>query len=299
MTNKLSSWFRYMWNKFDLAMYVLFITSVLLRLLLQDKHFVGARISYSLTLLMYYWRLMQTFFAAKNIGPKVIMIQKMMKDLLFFLCIFVLILLSFGVAYEANLYPNSAPSWYLLKSVLYIPYWQMYGELFLENMEAEEPGRPDDCTNDETIWRAKGGVDRCPEKNALVPILAVVYLILTNILLVNLLIAMFSNTFSKVQKRSQRFWKFYRYSLIHEYSDRPALFPPFIIIEHIIRFGMWIKSDRTTKEDTEFDINFEVKANDQLTKFEKQAGGIIIRREDYDTSESEDEDEDKDTDDEF
>ena len=58
-----------------------------------------------------------------------------MVDLLFFFFIFAVFLLSFGVAYQANLYPNSPPSWYLLKSVIYIPYWQMYGELFLENME--------------------------------------------------------------------------------------------------------------------------------------------------------------------
>ena len=56
-------------------------------------------------------------------------------DLMFFLGIFLFFLLSFGIMYQANLFPNSPPSWYLLKSVVYIPYWQMYGELFLENLE--------------------------------------------------------------------------------------------------------------------------------------------------------------------
>ena len=51
--------------------------------------------------------------------------------------------------------------------------------------------QPTGCTKNETIWRYLGGIDRCPEENALVPLLAAVYLILTNILLVNLLIAMF------------------------------------------------------------------------------------------------------------
>jgi len=53
-------------------------------------------------------------------------------------------------------------------------------------------GEPDEpCENNETIWRANGGQDRCPEKNPVVPVLAAVYVVLTNILLVNLLIAMF------------------------------------------------------------------------------------------------------------
>ena len=47
------------------------------------------------------------------------------------------------------------------------------------------------CENNEMIWRANGGEDRCPEKNEMVPIMAAVYLLFTNILLVNLLIAMF------------------------------------------------------------------------------------------------------------
>lgn len=46
-----------------------------------------------------------------------------------------LAIVSFGVIIQANLYPNSEPNWQLLKSILYLPYWQMYGELFLETIE--------------------------------------------------------------------------------------------------------------------------------------------------------------------
>lgn len=102
--------------------------------------------------------------------------------------------------------------------------------------------------------------------NWLVVILLVVYLLVTNILLVNLLIAMFrctarvplqrsfntslvkkekkktffssvhSYTFSKVQERSDTYWKFQRYNLIVEYHSRPCLAPPFIIISHLHLF---------------------------------------------------------------
>lgn len=48
----------------------------------------------------------------------------------------------------------------------------------------------DECTRNESIWRYDP-IKRCPETNAFVPILLAVYMILTNILLVNLLIAMF------------------------------------------------------------------------------------------------------------
>ena len=69
-----------MWNRFDLGMYLIFILSVVLRYVLRDENFVYARITYSVTLSMYYLRFMQTFFAEKNIGPKVIMIRNMVGD---------------------------------------------------------------------------------------------------------------------------------------------------------------------------------------------------------------------------
>ncbi|KAH3872329.1 hypothetical protein DPMN_035544, partial [Dreissena polymorpha] len=132
---KVRAWFSSLWNKFDLTMYMIFILSVILRFTLTGDKFVYARIFYSITVAMYYLRFMQTFFVEKNIGPKVIMIKNMLIDLLFFVGIFIVFLLSFGIMYQANLFPNSPPSWYLLKSVVYIPYWQMYGELFLEDLE--------------------------------------------------------------------------------------------------------------------------------------------------------------------
>ena len=47
-----------------------------------------------------------------------------------------------------------------------------------------------DCTTNETIWR-EDPMQRCPEKSAIIFILLSLYMVLTNILLVNLLIAMF------------------------------------------------------------------------------------------------------------
>ena len=59
-----------------------------------------------------------------------------------------------------------------------------------------------------------------------------VYMLMVNVLLINLLIALFSNTFEKIQANSQKIWKFYRYTYIREYYYRPPLAPPLIIIGH-------------------------------------------------------------------
>ena len=46
-----------------------------------------------------------------------------------------------------------------------------------------------------------------------------------------------SFTFESVQTQTDLVWRYERYILIREYFDRPPLFPPFIIITHIIDLG--------------------------------------------------------------
>ncbi len=56
-------------------------------------------------------------------------------DLLFFLVILAVFVFAYGVSAQALLYPNTPPNWNILKNVVYQPYFQMYGELFLETLE--------------------------------------------------------------------------------------------------------------------------------------------------------------------
>lgn len=119
------------------------------------------------------------------------------------------------------------------------------------------------------MTKIEAGAEPCIDTyaNWLVVLLLVIYLLFTNIVLVNMLIAMFryffvsadlftvlscsscshkdhvsacfavcSYTFSKVQEHSDTYWKYQRYNLIVEYQSRPCLPPPFIIISHINLF---------------------------------------------------------------
>ncbi|KAH3869061.1 hypothetical protein DPMN_032218 [Dreissena polymorpha] len=231
-TANIRKWFAFRWNIFDMFNYMLFIVTIIMRFRLTGKQFDIVRYFYSFTVATFSLRSLQNLFVEKNIGPKVIMIKKMMIDLFIFSGILSVFLFSIGVIYQASLFPNSPAAPKLLESLIYIPYWQLFGEVTLGYLEGDDI---DNCTRDESIWRPAGGVGRCPEHKPLVPFLGAVYMFLTNILLVNLLIAMFSNTFQKIQDRSEKIWKFYLYNIIREYYERPVLVPPFIIIIHIFR----------------------------------------------------------------
>ncbi|CAF4861246.1 unnamed protein product, partial [Rotaria socialis] len=64
-------------------------------------------------------------------------------------------------------------------------------------------------------------------------VLLAAHMLFVNVLLINLLIAMFSFTFDSVQSQTDLVWRYDRYALIREYFDRPPLFPPFIILTHV------------------------------------------------------------------
>ena len=60
-----------------------------------------------------------------------------MKDLLQFVLILAVFIISFGIAFQALLDPNKPSSWSLLVDVLWRPYWQMYGEMYLDDTMGE------------------------------------------------------------------------------------------------------------------------------------------------------------------
>ena len=56
-------------------------------------------------------------------------------DLLFFLMILAVFLIGYGVAQQALLYPNSVPSWDILYSIVYEPYFSIYAQMNLDELQ--------------------------------------------------------------------------------------------------------------------------------------------------------------------
>jgi len=55
-------------------------------------------------------------------------------ELVKFLLVLAVFIISFGVAFQAILHPNQTPSWLTLIDIVWRPYWQMFGELFLDDV---------------------------------------------------------------------------------------------------------------------------------------------------------------------
>lgn len=218
------------WNKCDMVTIFLFIIGVTCRML--NSTFQAGRTILAIDFMVFTLRLIHIFAIHRQLGPKIIIVERMMKDVFFFLFFLSVWLIAYGVTTQALLHPDDSRVEWIFRRVLYRPYLQIFGQIPLDEIDTSR-AYPRNCTvNPLQILQNSPS---CPNDyaNWLVILLLVIFLLVTNVLLMNLLIAMFSYTFQVVQGNADIFWKLQRYNLIVEYHGRPALAPPFIIINHI------------------------------------------------------------------
>uniref|UniRef100_A0A9J7Z272 Transient receptor potential cation channel subfamily M member 3 n=1 Tax=Cyprinus carpio carpio TaxID=630221 RepID=A0A9J7Z272_CYPCA len=226
LLQKVKVWLQEYWNITDLMAILIFSIGMVLRL--QDPPLMSyGRVIYCVNIIYWYIRLLDIFGVNKYLGPYVMMIGKMMIDMMYFVIIMLVVLMSFGVARQAILNPNEDPSWMLARNIFFMPYWMIYGEVFADQID---PPCGQNITTEEGVIVS---LPPCKTGAWIVPAIMACYLLVANILLVNLLIAVFNNTFFEVKSISNQVWKFQRYQLIMTFHERPVLPPPLIIFSHI------------------------------------------------------------------
>uniref|UniRef100_A0A3Q3KGY4 Transient receptor potential cation channel, subfamily M, member 2 n=1 Tax=Mastacembelus armatus TaxID=205130 RepID=A0A3Q3KGY4_9TELE len=222
-----------LWNILDVLSILLFIIGLAFRLI--STLFYAGKIVLCIDFVVFCLRLMAIFTISRTLGPKIIIVKRMMMDMFFFLFLLSIWVVAYGVAKQGILINNDSRLDWIFRGAVYEPYLTIFGN-FPTNI---------DITFDINSC-SMSGTDplkpKCPvlddNQNPVFPewltiTLLCVYLLFANILLLNLLIAIFNFTFEEVQDNTDRIWKFQRYELIKEYHSRPAAPPPFIILSHI------------------------------------------------------------------
>ncbi|XP_072860517.2 transient receptor potential cation channel subfamily M member 4 [Pogona vitticeps] len=227
-------YFQDTWNQLDITALLLFMIGLVCRLF--PHSYESGRTILCLDFMVFTLRLIHIFAVNKQLGPKMIIVGRMMKDVFLFLFFLGVWLVAYGVTTEGLLLPHDRRLPWIFRRVFYRPYLQIFGQIPLDEIDAALIAASN-CTYD-PIAIMMDDAKPCTNTyaNWLVLILLVIFLLVANILLLNLLIAMFSYTFSKVQGNSDIYWKSQRYNLILEYHSRPALAPPFILISHLHLF---------------------------------------------------------------
>ncbi|XP_007577662.1 transient receptor potential cation channel subfamily M member 2-like, partial [Poecilia formosa] len=231
---KVQVYIRELWNILDILSIVLFCIGLVFRL--TTKLFYPGKIILCIDFVVFCLRLMAIFTISQTLGPKIIIVKKMMMDIFFFMFLLSIWVMAYGVAKQGILIHNDNRLDWIVRGAIYEPYLIIFGS-FPENI---------DNAGFDINSCSMNGTDpmkpKCPVLNEkqmpvfpewLTIIMLCVYLLFANILLLNLLIAIFNYTFQEVHENTDRIWKFQRYQLIKEYNSRPSPPPPFIIISHI------------------------------------------------------------------
>ncbi|VDH95158.1 Hypothetical predicted protein [Mytilus galloprovincialis] len=244
------------WNILDFVCFILYIVGFGLHYYYPDLLLHTRRI-YSVALFIMFLRLLNLLLLIKRFGIIIIMIKEMLVDLVEYLVILIILMFAAGIVYQANIYPNHTvtafprdiQNWQIW-SILKIPYWQVYGELYLDVLEASDDTG---CTTNSTLWMNDPSLNRCPTSDWLPPVIAATYMMLTNWLLLNIVIAMFSARFDLIKTNSSQKWRYHRHSVVIEYEHKipSPLNIPFrvlIILFYVMCYFPFYLRNECTKE---------------------------------------------------
>ncbi|XP_063407910.1 uncharacterized protein LOC134691350 isoform X2 [Mytilus trossulus] len=209
------------WNILDWILILGFTIAFLLKSGANKNCLAASQILLVLIFILFCVRILNMFSWSAFVGPKLVMIRKMFKDTFGFIVIMTVIMISYNVSFHSLLYPNTDFKWSEIEKVMQNGYWTLFGENNVNSDALTEP----DCTFNKTIY-SSGALSRCPATIGMhiAPYLKAIYSLIAVTLLLNLLIAIYSDTFQQVQVQSKFHWSLLQKDFLEEYSLR-TIFP--------------------------------------------------------------------------
>ncbi|CAF3973574.1 unnamed protein product, partial [Rotaria sordida] len=224
LPGKCFSYFRNLFKMLTISGFVLFYIGLILRFTRAntDDQFIAARVIMAIDLEIWWLRSLSFIIVVRFLGSHIVAIGKMLKDLAFFMCIIFIVMAGYGVASRSMIYYPNADKLNvtnfstefngrsIFRQIAYPIYYLMYGEFGNELSTLDE--YPD------AGWSISTHV------------LLAAHMLFVNILLTNLLIAMFSKRFDQVYEDTQNIWHSQQYLFTREYYTRSPFFPPISLI---------------------------------------------------------------------
>ncbi|CAF1081158.1 unnamed protein product [Adineta ricciae] len=203
-----------------LPAYLLFYLGLVLRFTCHTpESFESARIVMAIDLELCFIRSVLFIGIASHLGPKIVMIRKMTNDLLLFIIFIVIFICGYGVtsrsmtAYGSTVFSVQK----LFNDIIYPVYYFVHGSI--DNERSQLDAKPDISTT------------------VVTQIIFAFHMLFVNVLLINLLIALFSFKINDVQTQARYVWAYDRCDIIRTYHARPALFPPFTFLISSLHVG--------------------------------------------------------------
>ncbi|KAL7064183.1 hypothetical protein AAHC03_04568 [Spirometra sp. Aus1] len=171
-------------------------------------------------LILCYVRILEYLLVYRPFGPHIIIMKPMLQEFSIFLMVIVIVLVPQAIALQRLSFPYVEEFTFVkLLSSLEYPYYNLYGEIEPEGLS----GTAKDCI--------PNGID-CPLANPMSNVIQVLYLFFALVLLINLLIAVFSEVFNRLSPKSLDLWRLHRLTKTQNYRRRSAIPKPYSIIDY-------------------------------------------------------------------
>jgi len=184
---------------------------------------------YSVALMMCGISTLRFMILMKAFGPKYQIIKEMIKKLILFLSLIAIIVIPYAVVYH-SVYEGTEETFSM--SALAKCFYTMMWTLFLE------------------IKEIVADINAYPTRNSTDPVYTVtssflyvsfpLYVLACNILLLNLIIAVFAGLVDEYSADAEKIFRLMRYSNTIEFEHKTVLPPPFNLIEYLIRFVLTV-----------------------------------------------------------
>ncbi|CAF0783238.1 unnamed protein product [Didymodactylos carnosus] len=183
----------------------------------------------------------RVFTVSKQLGPKLLLIFNTLKDIVFFgyfilIFLFAYMITAFSLittddqvtwiktingTYDFELKNNGSNllSWQIVRNIIDWGIWKVYGEV---DLHIEMDGS--------NLTQIRAGNDAY---GTTALFLTIFFVTVANVLLLNVLVALFNRTIEKVNEQAHQSSCYYRFLLVKEYRHKPLLPPPFNIISMI------------------------------------------------------------------
>ncbi|GFT92083.1 protein ced-11 [Nephila pilipes] len=193
-------------------------------------------------LLYFFYRLIAIYLPiSPTLGPLLYRVRLMvLVDFVNFMRMTLLVIISGGIVLQAVLYPDYPLSIELFRQTFH----RAWFSLFLTPI-AELEGK-DRCN----MTRSHHSSDycivgkytdyTCPSTGLWPYLFAIQYFVFLKLILLTLLYALFSATASKLESETDAIWKFQRYQLVVDFTNRLRLPPPLSIFSYLIIVVCWI-----------------------------------------------------------
>ncbi|VDK42691.1 unnamed protein product [Anisakis simplex] len=213
---KIRVFFNRQWNYLTVFAILSFFVGFAFRLNPLTRHSYG-RVILACDSVLWYIKVLDFMSIHPRLGPYITMAGKMILNMCYIIVLLLVTVMAFGVSRQSITYPHEKWNWVLVRNIFYKPYFMLYGEVYA--------GEIDTCGDEGT---------NCVPGGWIPPALMTIFLLISNILLINMLIAIFNNIFNETNAISQQVWLFQRYEQVLEYKNTPLIPPPFTPIAHLI-----------------------------------------------------------------